>query len=339
MKQAKIAFGGGEISVSRKMGGVRIRLLWNLFVLFVCLGLVHISVKDHRQLEAAKADAAAAETQISQLKDDLAKAQAALKSAEAKLSATNTPSRTNIVRKGEDAVKPAPPPPKPIVIERVDYDKLCTLKLRLSAPADEDVLREYIKVSPVNGATGLRCSGGTWSPCVEVTGDFPYRKPITLRVRAGFPAAKDAKALPLAEDFTYTFTRIDARPEVGFAASGRYLPPDGKRLMPISAINVTNLLFAVARVPPANIVQILAREEREYSLANADADSKYTSDLTDTPREWKVSANYRLNERSIVPLAVNASEGAPSNGVFLVMARSADKPREDLYSRCDDDDN
>jgi hypothetical protein len=238
-----------------------------------------------------------------------------------------------------------PPPPSALEVNSVKFDGMTTVTIYLSAPADETVLREYIKVAPVNGAVGFNVEGGRWNPRVEVTGDFPFRKPVTLRVRSGFPARKDAEKKPLAQDFTYTFTRKDARPEVVFADKGRYLPPDGKRLLAVSSINVTNLLLSVARVPAANIVQLLAREEKQYkSVAynygnGISADSEHTSDLTDSPREWKTPAGYRQNEYSVVPLAVKTTDGAPSNGVFLVTARSADKDRHDWYDRWDDDNN
>ena len=337
MKFVKMAFGGGRTSVSRKTGKVHLRLLWNMFVLIVALGLVHGIVKDQKNLKKAADDIAAAAAQVEQLKGDLAKTQSALKETEAKLAEVNKQAEKKDddekTEKNSDSK-----PPSPLIVDRVEYDNQTTLKLFLSAPADAEVLREYIKVEPVNGAIGLRCAGGTWRPRVVVTGDFPFRKKVTLHVRKGFPADKDAKKPPLAEDFTYTFTRSDARPEVIFADKGRYLPPDGKRLMALSTINVTNVLMSVARVPAANIVQLLAREERKYSVAIS-ADSEKTSELTDAPREWKTAAGYRLNERSIVSLSVKATDGAPSNGVFLVTARSADKDRKDWYNCWDDEGN
>jgi len=346
MKFIKIPFNGKKEAFMHKTGKVRIRLVWNLFVLFVVLGLVQGMVKDRKNLAKAEGEIAAAGAQVERLKGDLAKAQSALKEAETKLAAAKKDDEKEDGsddgdEKKENSTSQAP---SPLSISRVDYNKQTTLTLRLSAPADEEVLREYIKVKPVNGAVGLRCLGGTWRPRVEVTGDFPFRRKITLRVRAGLPAAKDAKTPPLAEDFTYTFTRRDARPEVIFAEKGRYLPPDGKRLMAVSTINVTNVLLSVARVPAANIVQLLAREEQKYQSTRyygleCNADSAHTSELTDTPREWKVQAGYSLNERKIVPLSVKSTDGAPSNGVFLVTARSADMDRKDWYDRWDEDNN
>jgi hypothetical protein len=55
------------------------------------------------------------------------------------------------------------------------------------------------------------------------------------------------------------------KPTVRFAALGRYLPPGGARAVGVESVNVTNIHAEIRRVVPENIVQLLAREEREYS--------------------------------------------------------------------------
>ena len=339
MKFVKMPFWSRKNSVSYKMGKVHVRLLWNVFVFLVVLGLVHGMVVDRRKLMDAKAAATKSEQAAVELQATLNKAMDELNVAKTELAEVKKQLQkkdSSVEKKKEEPKKEEPPkPPEPLAVQRVEYDGQTQLTLHLSAPADEEVLREYIKVSEVNGAVGLKFAGGTWRPRVEVSGDFPFCKPITLRVRAGFPARKDANRPPLVEDFTYKFTRSNARPEVIFADKGRYLPPDGKRLMAISSINVTNLLCSVARVPAANIVQLLAREEEVYCNGNASADSRRTSELTDEPREWKAATGHRLNERRVTPLEVNAANAAPSNGVFLVTVRSADKAREDYWNSWD----
>ena len=164
---------------------------------------------------------------------------------------------------------------------RVEYDDDMKLDIALSERPDMEVVRHYVKVSPMHeGVPGFRYRArhekrdGKWDfyPHLIVTGDFALRSKVVLKVRKGLPlygkgANPDAEG-SLAADFTYEFQRKDLDPYVKFAAKGRYLPPAGSRAIGIEAVNVTNVYAELRRVEPRNVVQMLAREENVYSKYN-----------------------------------------------------------------------
>ena len=112
------------------------------------------------------------------------------------------------------------------------------------------------------------------------------------------------------------------KPMVRFAAPGRYLPPGGARAIGVESVNVTNIHAQICRVVPENVVQLLAREEREYSRYRWDgsADDEETEEL---------ACVNRPNEKETVAVPVKMNDGGSANGIFLVAVRSADRPRAD----------
>ena len=121
------------------------------------------------------------------------------------------------------------------------------------------------------------------------------------------------------------------KPMVRFAAPGRYLPPGGARAVGVESVNVTNIHAEIRRVVPENIVQLLAREEREYSRYRwgGSADDKETAELSGEVEERDFACVNRPNEKETVAVPVKMNDGGSSNGVFLVAVRSADRPCTD----------
>ena len=121
------------------------------------------------------------------------------------------------------------------------------------------------------------------------------------------------------------------KPMVRFAAPGRYLPPGGARAIGVESVNVTNIHAQICRVVPENVVQLLAREEREYSRYRWDgsADDEETEELSGEIEERDFACVNRPNEKETVAVPVKMNDGGSANGIFLVAVRSADRPRED----------
>ncbi len=201
--------------------------------------------------------------------------------------------------------------------------------LTLSERPDMSVFRDYVTVVPQPKNLSVTCNGDWGVPRVFIEGDFAYRTNVTVKVRAGCPALKELKALPLASDFARTFQRKDAPPRVKFVDPGRYLPPGGARLLAIDSVNVSSVYCAAAAIPPANIVQLLARENGRYRIGTYEADSRSTEEIADRLVEWKVETKERLNEHVVSPFKLRTLPDAGSNGVFLVAIRSADRQREE----------
>jgi len=223
-----------------------------------------------------------------------------------------------------------PPEPSVLAIKTVDYPGDDVIKIHLTARPDMSVLREYVTVTPMKGTLTLSVEGYNAETCVSVRGDYAIGKPLTLRLRGGCPAAQKGVA-PLSADVVRHFTRKDLVPYVRFATSGRYLPPGGARMLALESVNVTNILCAAAAIPRENIVQMLAREENRYQRywGYGSADCECTEELADAFTTWTVPVDREPNSPVITSLALRKLPDAASNGVFLVVARSADRARED----------
>ncbi len=121
------------------------------------------------------------------------------------------------------------------------------------------------------------------------------------------------------------------KPTVRFAAPGRYLPPGGARAIGVESVNVTNVHAEIRRVVPENVVQLLAREEREYSRYRwgGSADDEETEELSGEIEERDFACVNKPNEKETVAVPVKMNDGGSANGIFLVAVRSADRPRAD----------
>ena len=121
------------------------------------------------------------------------------------------------------------------------------------------------------------------------------------------------------------------KPMVRFAAPGRYLPPGGARAIGVESVNVTNIHAQICRVVPENVVQLLAREEREYSRYRwgGSADNEETEELSGEIEEHDFACVNRPNEKETVAVPVKMNDGGSANGIFLVAVRSADRPCTD----------
>jgi len=121
------------------------------------------------------------------------------------------------------------------------------------------------------------------------------------------------------------------KPMVRFAAPGRYLPPGGARAIGVESVNVTNIHAEIRRVVPENVVQLLAREEREYSRYRwgGSADDEETEELSGEIEERDFACVNKPNEKETVAVPVKMNDGGSANGIFLVAVRSADRPRAD----------
>lgn len=233
----------------------------------------------------------------------------------------------------DDGLKPAGPAlPLHLQVVRQKYDGQREIDLTFNEPPDVSVLRDHLAAGP------LREGGLSIRPCpwdarqVFVAGDFAYRTNLTLRIRAGLPSSRTNGVEKLARDYVRTFQRKDHPPTVQFLDAGRYLPPGGARTLALDCVNVSRVRCAAAALPPANIVHLLARDEGaydEYVYGSIGADTEATETLADRLVEWDVEVDGRLNEHAVAPLALRKLPDAVSNGVFLVVARSADRPRQE----------
>ena len=244
---------------------------------------------------------------------------------------------TNAVSETEEK-KDLPPEMK---VEEVTYEGGNVLRVRLSERPDMDVIRNYVRVDPLaEGVLSFRYGTSynyrekKWEPLLSITGEFAFRTNVTLRLLKGLPLygkGADAGAEgSLKEDFVYAFRRKDQDPHVKFAEAGRYLPPGGRRTVAIESVNVTNVLTMISRVEPANLVQLLAREEGEYRFhgkwSDGDGDLEDIDELAGQVFTNRLRCANAANVKERNELAMAVGDGGHRNGIYFVTARMADFP-------------
>lgn len=248
-----------------------------------------------------------------------------------------------------DAMAKTNLPPVMSVVD-VSYDGATEIDITLSERPDMEAIRRYVEVSPVTeGVIGFRYEAkyvyrlGTYEPRLIVTGDFAYGTNLTLVIRKGLPLygkAADSDGA-LAEDWTATYRRKDAKPYVRLVSRGRYLPPGGRRSIAVEAMNVTNVYAEIRRVDPRNIVQLLAREEGVYDnywTRRDGADGEDTGELAGTAETNLLHCAGGRNVKQIMALPISMKDGGTPCGVYLAAVRSADRERADGNWWWDDDD-
>ena len=220
----------------------------------------------------------------------------------------------------------------------VKYDKNTRLEVSLSARPEMSGIRQYVSVSPLNDGFVSIAYNAKYSyarkvyvPTLVVTGDFANRTNVTLRIRRGLALHGNGEVLDskgaLAEDYTYTFRRDDLKPYVKFASVGRYLPPCGRRQVVVESVNHASVQAEIRRVQPRNIVQLLAREEREYKCYyGGGGDSEDTIELSGEPMRAKAPCANEPNKKESWRLPVAMNDGGSPNGVFLVGVGGGEVP-------------
>ena len=232
--------------------------------------------------------------------------------------------------------------PPQMAVERVEYEGQNRIDVRLSERPDMEVVRRFVSVGPMaEGRPSFEYRAkydyrkSKYVPTLIIRGEFAFRTNCVLKIAKGLPlygkgANPDAEG-SLKEDFAYTFRRKDKTPYVAFAADGRYLPPGGKRAIEIESMNVSNVFTSVRRIEPRNVVQMLAREEQEYRRYRYDssADGEETTELAGEEVTNVFRCVNRPNGKEMTRLTVDARDGKPANGIYLVSILNRDRPRSD----------
>ncbi len=230
-------------------------------------------------------------------------------------------------------------------VEDITYDGDRELCIRLNARPDMDVARRYVKVdSLASGKIAIRYDRDYywWNDEIRhriiVTGEFAYRTNSTLKILKGFPLAATSENAAgsgaLTNDITYVFRRKDPRPDVSFVDAGRYLPPGGRTSLRMEAVSVSNVVTELFRVEPRNVVQLLAREERQYRAlwhCRHEADDDDTLDLSALCASGLVHCVNRPCEKETCLFPIVPNDGGPAHGVFLAAVSVGDLPPE---NRC-----
>lgn len=225
---------------------------------------------------------------------------------------------------GSSAAEPAA---TNLTVQGVEVRPGGVLRVWLSGHPDETVMRDYVTVEPlIQGAIGISPLRGE-DPGVQISGDFAYRTNVTLRIRKGLPAKAGAAQGALLADYVYTFQRPDAEPYAKYAAQGRYLPSVGSHALAVETMNVTNLQTSICRVEPANVVQLLAREEGVYRMY-LPMDKGATAQLAGEASVQTNACGGAPNTLRRTLLPVSIRDGGPARGIYLTALLNVDRSYE-----------
>lgn len=247
-----------------------------------------------------------------------------------------------------EAKKEAEAAPGPVEAKRVwctggrDY---ATIEIGFSnRPEPQDLKRGIVltpKVDDISFDTG---SNYSWDWDDEGryyvrlrSNSLAFRTPYKVTVKSDLKFTDGAS---LAGDVERTVERPDLVPDVSLLNSGRYLPSVGTRALSLETVNVSLVDCALWKVLPENIVQLLAREERQYvhSLGfwrRVSADGESTSELSTAPIAWRIDTPNRLNVVETSLLDLQSCGRELTNGVYLVGVtkgnKRADAGERDFY--------
>lgn len=219
-----------------------------------------------------------------------------------------------------------------------------TIKLLLSEKPDINVLKEYITITPKpNGPLSFSVARGwDWDyyrylPQLVIKGDFAYRTNLTFCLKKGFPvggvaSSSNVVVQALKDDYIHTFKRQDESPTVAFTYKGRYLPPIGKRTLKFEAMNVSNADVKVSRVPAANIIPMLALEERAYGKISKNywsgAGDAYVEDLSTLVSSETIKLKNTLNTPEFATFSFSNHTNITSKGFFFVQLIGDDQIKD-----------
>ena len=140
------------------------------------------------------------------------------------------------------------------------------------------------------------------------------RGSVTMRIDAG---ARTIDGATLKETFERTFTVPARKPKVELVASGRYLPREAWRSLPVRHTNITEGVVEVRHVPPDNLV---------FWLTDKELADERTSNLIYTAN---IALKGEPDTSTTTWLDVSSWLPATTRGVLSISIRSADKHARD----------
>ena len=235
-----------------------------------------------------------------------------------------TPAPAAQVAKPQPAKKAEPGP----AVEGISWDEWDgEVTVNFNFRPDIAKARDFIRFEPA--VKDFSVQGMYWDNSrmvVRINDDSVRGTNIVFMLAAGMP---DAKGRTLGKEHRREFHFNDALPSVSFASDGRYLAPLGACAVGVECMNAKEIEYSLARVPAHNIVQLLAREERNYGSWYGSVDDDDTLELAQKAVTGKLAVNSSHNEKKVVPVPIRDAEGKVVCGTYLLSVAIADKLPED----------
>ena len=183
--------------------------------------------------------------------------------------------------------------------------------------------KRFFHVSPAVDFSVSVTSRSSWEEdesIIVLSGGFKSACKYKVIVDSGFRARN---GVPLLKPFSREIEIPSLAPACEFASHGRYLAPSEDFIIPLKAVNITNVAVHAEHLLPANIVQFVMRETSGYPHWNnwwtdEEDNAEY---LTVDAIDFSVPVRAPLNEPHVVPCRLGESLKSRGRGAYLVRVR------------------
>ncbi len=183
--------------------------------------------------------------------------------------------------------------------------------------------KRFFHVSPAVDFSVSVASHSSWEEdesIIVLSGGFKSDRQYEVNVASGFRARN---GMSLLKSVSREVKIPSLAPACEFASHGRYLAPSEDFIIPLKAVNITNVEVHAEHLLPANIVQFVMRETDGYSHWNnwwndEANDAEY---LTVDAIDFSVPVRAPQNEPHVVPCRLGESLKTRGRGAYLVRIR------------------
>lgn len=156
----------------------------------------------------------------------------------------------------------------------------------------------------------------------RIRGDFEPGRTYSLRLRKGLPGLYGPG---LIEDQVRNVYFPDRPASLSFSHRGHYLSAEGRRLVPVTTVNLNNFKVTIDRIYPNNLVQFAMREADNYSgyygLAN--------QGLTERVGEEEIAFDAVPNQPREVMIDLKNYPGTDRSGAYWITIDSEETGSEE----------
>ena len=199
----------------------------------------------------------------------------------------------------------------------------CRLRIKFTAKVDPNGAAAFVEVQPAVKFTAQPLE--SWEGGgLDLVGDFQPGAVYTVKIKAGL---KSEAGVALDADVVRCVQFENRGPSLSLAASGRYLSPRGKLLVPVSVMNIDEYTASLSPVLPQNIVFFAMRDanksEGYYESGSAAAANSLSGrSITQTN---KVTIRHNVATKDYI--ALRSLAGEQPHGVYKldVGAREGDE--------------
>ncbi len=195
-----------------------------------------------------------------------------------------------------------------------------SIKIQFNQQTTAADAKRFIHVTPSVDFSVSVASRSYWEEdesILVLKGDFKPGRKYKLSIDGGL-RAHDGEIL--VKPYSREVSIPSLAPACKFASEGRYLAPSDDFVIPLKAVNITNVEIHAEHLLPANIVQFVMRETNKYdNWYNWERLEEANAELLTVEREnISIPVNAKRNDETVVPYRLGGSSGKGDRGAYLV---------------------